>query len=155
MPVMMDHGALTDALLAHLTTELGTGSTDPLVGDGEKPETPCGWLDGQPGFAVFRPYVVLVSAGAVPRALGIDGPLPTWAVNWSLRSFGGSRDQCDQMATKARRAVAGFTQSKFGDAPQWKVAGTEWPALGAVTRVDATKPAFWQVFDTVTLLCTS
>jgi hypothetical protein len=154
MAVMMDHGALTDLLLAHLVAELGSTSTDPGVGDGEKPPE-CGWLDGQPGFDAFRPYVVLVSAGAVPRALGIDGPLPTWAVNWSLRSFGGSRAQCDQMATAARQAVAGFTHTKFGDVPRWVVAGTEWPALGPVTRVDATKPAFWQVFDTVTLLCTS
>lgn len=149
---MLDTGALTDDLLAHLQTALGTGTTDPLVGDGVAPAD-VGWANGQPGSGVFRPYVVLVDSGAVPRALSLQSPIPVWATNWSLRSFGGSRSQVSWMATKARRAVAGFVQHQFGSDPVWKVIGQEWSALGGATRVDATEPKGWQIFDTVSLLC--
>ena len=152
LPVMADTGALTDELIQHLQVALGTTENDPLVGDGVAPKN-VGPLTGQPGTSIFRPYVVLVDMGAVPRALALNSPIPVWATNWSLRSFGGSRQQVSWMATAARRAVAGFTHHQFGTDPIWKVIGQEWPALGGATRVDATDPKNWQIFDTVCLLC--
>ena len=146
-----NHGALTDALFASLQTSLGTSPVDPLVGDGVAPAG-GGWLEGQPGDGVFRPYCVLVSAGASTRGMSIATYEPVvWTVGFSLRSFGGSRVQCDRMADRARNVVAGIVGTSFGQ-PSWRVISVEWQSLGPVVRVDSTSPAFWQVFDSVSLV---
>jgi hypothetical protein len=149
-----DHGALTDLFLESLQTGLGTGPADPLVGDALAPAG-GGWLDGQPGDGVFRPYVVLASGGAAVRgpALSSYDPL-IWTVGFSLRSFGGSRSQCDRMAHRARGVISEVAGSLFGD-PAWSVISVEWQGLGPVVRVDAVSPPFWQVFDTVSLVVSS
>jgi hypothetical protein len=148
---MIDHGVLTDHVLAALQASFDELTTPPpLVGDGEAP-IDGGWVEGQPGSGAFRPYTVLVSAGAAPRGPDLGSPEPPWAVGFSLRSFAGSRKQCDWIATKARLAVRGLLRDEF-DAP-WKVSGVEWQSLGPVVRVDATSPKTWQVFDSTVLVC--
>ena len=147
MSVLIDTGALTDLVLAHL------GTANVLVGDGVAPAE-GGWLSGQPGAGVFRPYATLVVTGGVPAALGLDSDFPAWAVGFSLRSFGGSRSQCDAQAALARGAMEGLQQETFG-AAAWVIAGVQWQALGAMVRVDASSPPFWQVFDTLALVCSS
>lgn len=151
---MLDHGLLTDLVLAHLESQVA-GLVDspalPLVGDGVAPDG-GGWLEGQPGAGVFRPYVVVASAGAVPRYLDVSSFDPDWGVGFSLRSYGGSRKQCDWMATLSRRAVAGVASLAVGE---WRVIGVEWGTLGPVSRVDATSPPFWQSFDSVSLVLSS
>ena len=152
---MFDHGALTDVVLAHLTAAVSTHVTSsalPLVGDGIAP-TDGGWINGQPGDGVFRPYVVVVSGGAAPRNLDVSQFDPGWAVSLSLRSFGGSRKQCDWMATLARTCISTIYHTDFGQG--WQIIGVEWGSLGPVSRIDATAPAFWQVFDNLTLVTSS
>ena len=143
---MIDTGALTDALLAHLDAE-----TSMLIGDGLAP-LEGGWLKGQPNQAAFRPYAVLICNGASPRDVVMTSSLPEWDVTWSLRCFGGSRKQVDWAAFEARKAVFGFVSSTFGN-PSYKVYGLDWKQLGSVTRIDSVDPAFWQIFDTFTFAC--
>jgi len=142
----MDHGALTDALIAYMDAQ-----TDLLIGDGLAP-LDGGWLLGQPNNSVFRPYAVLVSGGAMMRDTPMNSFDPNWSVSWSLRSFGGSRKQVDWAAHKARLSIESFVGTTFG-APVFKVYSLEWKNLGAVTRIDSTDPPFWQVFDTFNFVC--
>lgn len=143
---MIEHGALTDLLLTHLETESGQ-----LVGDGIAPAE-GGWADGQPNKGIFVPYMVAVSSGATVEindmAYAID-----WRVNWSLRSFGGSRKQADWIATKSRNAVEGLLHSTFGTDDPYKIIGVAWSALGPVTRIDTVNPPFWQTFDSFGFIC--
>ena len=155
---MFDHGALTDLVLGYLATAFEsnvdiTSGKEPPIGDGVAPAE-GGWDAGQAGTGVFVPYVVLVSGGAVPVALDIANSVPAWGVGFSLRSFGGSRAQCDWIATQSRRALEGIKRSTFGD-PVAKVINVQWVTLGPVARNDSTAPPSWGVFDTVTLVCDS
>jgi hypothetical protein len=143
----VDHGALTDLLLAAIEDYFGVTPLSPLVGDGEAPAG-GGWLEGQAGVGVFRPYTVVVSAGAVPLAPDMSSHGVCWKVGFSLRSFGGSRRQCDRQAFMARGGVEAVHQLSFGSDP-WRVFGFEWTALGPVSRIDSTSPAFWQAFDSI------
>ena len=157
MKSMIDHGALTDLVLATLGAQLGTAKTSPGIGDGVKPNE-TGWLGGQPGDDIFRPYLVLVSGGATPIGQDLETSTPMFGVTFSLRCFGGSRKQCDWMATQARSALFHVIREVFGDpkgdpTKYWAVMGLTWGSLGALTRVDATDPPFWQVADTFTLNC--
>lgn len=141
---MIDHGALTERLLAHLSL------TVDHVGDGVAPYD-GGWLDGQPNSGAFVPYVVLVSQGAYPKVTtfcnGYD-----WDVSWSLRSFGGSRKQCDWIALQARESIDAFAQHVFGANP-YAVKNVTWGSLGAVQRIDTVDPPYWQSFDSFSLYC--
>jgi hypothetical protein len=146
---VIDHGALTDAILTQMAT------SGELVGDGVAP-VDGGWLQGQPNQSVFVPYTVLVSTGANVMINDLDGNLD-WTVNFNLRHFGGSRKQCDWIATKIRNVIdAGpnnLLHSVFGTTVPYKVTSIQWQALGAVNRVDTVNPAFWQTFDTVGFVC--
>jgi hypothetical protein len=151
---MLDHGLLTDLVISHLEDRIAalvSSSALPLVGDGVAPDG-GGWLEGQPGQGVFRPYVVVASGGASPRYQNLSTFEPNWGANYSLRSFGGSRKQCDWMATISRQAIEGMVPTAVGT---WQVIGLEWGSLGPVSRVDATAPPFWQVFDSVSLVLSS
>ena len=145
---MLDHGALTDLVLEHLTMQQEVV----LIGDGVAP-LDGGWQKGQPNQNVFRPYAVLVSGGAGVREnavfTGID---PTWAVTWSLRSFGGSRKQVDWTAHIVRQAIEGLMKKTFGS-PTYKIHAVEWQSLGSVSRLDSTDPPFWQAFDSFATVC--
>ena len=128
---MLDHGALTDYVLAALTAGIAanvTGSALPLVGDGVAPAD-GGWIHGQPGDGVFRPYVALVSGGASPINEHLDSFNPDWSVTFSLRSFGGSRKQCDWMATLMRGLIAGLAHHTVGS---WSIIGIRWGSWGPV-----------------------
>lgn len=153
---VLDHGALTDMVLAYLATGVAanpdvTTGKEPPIGDGVAPAA-GGWVDGQPGSGIFVPYVTLMSGGAAPRALSPASVVPTWAVAFELRSTGGSRSQVDWMAKVARDSLDGLKLQRFGD-PSWKVVNVEWVRLGPVTRNDATAPPTWQAADTVSLIC--
>lgn len=146
---MLDHGALTDAILTQLAT------SGELIGDGIAP-VDGGWLQGQPNQSVFVPYTVLVSTGSNVMINDLDGNLD-WTVNFNLRHFGGSRKQVDWIANKTRSVVdAGVNtllHSTFGTAEVYKVTAIQWQTLGSVNRVDTVNPAFWQCFDNLGFIC--
>jgi hypothetical protein len=147
---VINHGALTDALITQLVTDTGE-----LVGDGVAP-TAGGWLAGQPNQSVYVPYIVLASQGASVMINDLDGNLD-WTVTWSMRYFAGSRKQVDWIANKARNAIDGGPNNvlykTFGTTPQYKITAVQWTNLGAVQRVDTVNPPYWQVFDSFGLVC--
>lgn len=137
---MIDLGALAGLLLG----VLGDGSGQ-LVGDGVAPEG-GGWLSGQPNVSAFVPYGVLASTGAVlaDPALRYGDQVRSWDASWRLSSFGGSRSQCDWVATRLRLAAAGCIGVRFGD---FRVSMLSWRSLGAMVRSDAVDPPMWSVVD--------
>jgi hypothetical protein len=152
--MVLDVGLLTDSLLSHVTARIASlvvSTPRPLVGDGVAPAG-GGWLEGQPGQGVFRPYAVVASAGVSPVYQNLSSFDPDWNASFSLRSFGGSRKQCDWMANLSRLAIAGFVPKSVGS---FSVIGLQWGGLGPTSRVDATEPPFWQVFDSFSLVLSS
>jgi hypothetical protein len=152
---MLDHNALTTALVAHMNAEFSariSSSALPLVSVGIAPQA-GGWLNGQPGDGIYRPYTVIVAGGAAPRYLDLSSFDPEWAVSFSLRSFGGSYDQCEWMAALARNSVSTIAHKTFDT--NWSIIGYEWDSLGPVSRLDSTAPPSWQVFDNLTLVTAS
>jgi hypothetical protein len=142
---VIDHGALTDALLAHMRL------TGELVGDGVAPSG-GGWLMGQPNLDTFAPYLVIVDGGGVARDGGVMGSRPNWQTTWSFRFFGGSRRQCDWIAGVFRPEVDTFLNTEFG-LDIHKVIDSGVQSLGPVSRNDQVDPPYWQSFDAVSILC--
>lgn len=144
---MIDHGALTDALLAHLAEV-------ELIGDGVAPSG-GGWVEGQPNVVAFRPYAVLVDGGMQPITSPnlIKTSRPDWTASWSLRYFGGSRKQCDWIAGLFRPAIEGLRGQTFGIDPH-KIRSVDPLMMGAVSRNDQVDPPYWQAFDSLTLQIT-
>ena len=144
---MINHGALTDALITRVTT----GSAQ-LVGDGIAPEG-GGWATGQPNKGIFVPYIVVVSQGARVSTENFTGFMD-WRVTWSTRNFGGSRKQVDWVAQKSRESIDSINKTLFGESgDQYKIINVEWDSLGAVQRIDTVNPPFWQTFDSFALIC--
>jgi hypothetical protein len=150
MPAVLDHPSLVDAIETALTAGIAaevTSSQKPLVDRGQAPKA-GGWVAGQPGRGVFRPYVVIVAGDSVPRH-----PAPTsypdWASGFSLRSFGGSFDQANWMATLIRRIAPTLKGIQYA-AGDWEIIALEWGSLGGPIRNDASDPPLWQVFDSLT-----
>lgn len=143
---MIDHGALTDRMIETLAQ-----ATEERVGDGVAPAD-GGWLAGQPNVGVFVPYLVLVDGGMIPRN-DVMCDNPDWLATWSVRYFGGSRSQCDWIASKGRNALPSLDRMTFGGLDVYQVQSRDLVSIGAVTRVDQVDPPYWQCFDTVQLLC--
>ena len=154
---MIDTGALTDLLIAHLVAAI---AADPAVTDPAKPPpvgdnvAPAagGWVDGQPGAGVYVPYLVVVTAGSAPRTLAQSTTVPAWGCGYSVRAHGGNRTQTDWMAKVGRDAIAGLKGHLFGADPAWGIINVEWTGLGPMLRNDSTAPPSWSVADTVTLV---
>jgi hypothetical protein len=145
---MIDSGALTDLVLEHLSVQ-----TEVVIGDNAAPIN-VGWLKGQPNQNVFKPYAVLITSGGnVREQANFTGIDPTWAVTWSLRTFGGSRKQVDWAAFVVRQALEGLMKQTFGSDPVYKIHAVEWQSLGSVNRLDTTDPPFWQIYDTFVTVC--
>lgn len=146
---MIDHGALTDAVLASLI-----GATGELLGDGVAPGE-GGWVMGQPNTDVFRPYGVLVDGGMNPIQTPnlIRTGRPDWTATWSLRYFGGSRKQCEWIAGVFRPAIEVMRGMVFGTDPHL-VRTVDPLMMGSVMRNDQVDPPYWQVIDNLTMQIT-
>ena len=143
---MIDTGALTDGVLQTLAEASGQ-----LLGDGYKPEK-AGWLDGQPNVGVFAPYGVLFFQGGAPRdaTLRFEELVRGWSVNFDLSYFGGSRKQCDWVATQFRDKYGVLMRKKFGD---YTVMGASLRTIGVMERRDDIDPPLWYVTDRIVLYC--
>ena len=141
---MIDHGALTDAILLALAEV-------ELMGDGIAPPD-GGWLMGQPNVVAFRPYGVLVDGGMNPiQSPQLSGlTTPDWTASWSMRYFGGSRKQCEWIAGQFRPSIAGLRGLEFGEDVH-KIVNVNPLMMGAVTRNDQVDPPYWQSFDNLTM----
>jgi hypothetical protein len=141
---VIDHGALTDAILASL------GAVE-LMGDGIAPNE-GGWIMGQPNVVAFRPYGVLVDGGMMPVESPqlIKGSRTDWKASWSLRYFGGSRQQCDWIAGVFRPEIDRLRNLEFGTDVH-RILNTDPLVIGAVMRNDQVDPPYWQASDNLTL----
>lgn len=144
-------GPVTDDLIDYLGTQLVGLAV--LIGDGEAPRA-GGWTGGQPGEGEFQAYTVL-STG--PARVNNRDPLAnnstSWLASYTLRSVGTSRTQADWAADTTRAAVASYAKRNIEVATGniWSVQRAVYETLGPVTRIDATKPAHWELADTFTL----
>lgn len=141
---MINIGALTDAVIAHLS---GEGL---LIGDGIAPKE-SGWTQGSPNVDRFIPCTVIGTEAAVPSLDGL-GMLPEWEVAFTLRHYGGARRQCDFQAHAARVAFQSVDGLSFGD-PVHRIIRVRWSSLGGLVRLDQLNPPFWQAYDQVAVMC--
>jgi hypothetical protein len=143
---VIDVGQLTKQVVMALGESSGQ-----LFGDGIAPEG-GGWLSGQPNVSAFVPYGVLLFQGATlsDPALRYNEQIRSWSTNWRVSSFGGSREQCDWMATLAREGLDDCLGQQFG---AYTVTMATWGSLGAMTRNDGIDPPMWSVTDTFSLRC--
>lgn len=143
---MIDIGDLT----ARIVAVLGEQSKQ-LVGDGIAPEG-GGWLSGQPNVSAFVPYGVVSFQGAAlsDTALRYSEQVRSWGTQWRVSSYGGSREQCDWVATLMRAAVGDCIGQQAG---AYRVAMASWRSLGPMMRSDAIDPPMWSVSDAFTLRC--
>lgn len=142
---MINIGALTDLAFATIAT------TNLKVGDGVAP-VDGGWLSGSANVDAFIPYTVISSVGAA-LALPDLWSEPDWSATFSLRSYGGSRKQCDFAANVARNAVKTLRDESFGPVNWFKIINVADWRIGSVERLDQVDPPYWQVFDSFSLIC--
>lgn len=143
---MIDIGALTAQVVMALASE-----SRQLVGDGIAPAG-GGWLSGQPNVSAFVPYgVVLFQGASLPDpALRYSQQIRSWETQWRVSSYGGSRVQCDWVATLMREGVDDCIGQEFGG---YRVSTAMWRSLGPMNRSDAVDPPMWNVSDSFTLRC--
>lgn len=142
---MISTGAMTQMLLSVLS------SSGVLIGDGVAPKE-AGWSSGTPNTGEFVAYSVLGFAGASPSNPEIHHRDPEWSTSWSLRHYGGGREQADWVADKVRTALMSVDRAPFGSVDAHRVIGVQWVSLGALSRNDTVDPPYWQSQDLVTLL---
>lgn len=143
---MISTGALTDLFLDALR------SSGVIVGDGVAPGE-VGWSSGTPNTGVFVAYSVLGFGGASPANPDVDHSDPEFTTNWSLRHYGGSREQADWVADRVRAAVHVVAKVPFGQqSDRHRVIGVRWVSLGQLSRNDTVDPPYWQAQDSVQLM---
>ena len=143
---MIDIGQLTTQVVAALSESSGQ-----RIGDGIAPQG-VGWLSGQPNVSAFIPYSVVVFQGGQPAetAWSYSEQVRAWTTSWRVSSYGGSREQCDWMATAARDGVFPCIGRLFG---AYRVSMASWGSLGPMTRNDSVDPPMWSVTDMFILRC--
>ncbi len=143
---MIDIGQLTSQVVMALGSE-----SRQLVGDGIAPQG-GGWLSGQPNVSAFVPYGVVLFQGAslADPALRYAEQVRAWETQWRVSSYGGSREQCDWVATLMREGVDDCIGQVFG---AYRVSMASWRSLGSMNRSDAIDPPLWSVSDSFTLRC--
>ena len=73
-----------------------------------------------------------------------------WQTQWRVSSYGGSREQCDWVATLMREGV----RYCIGQSVEtYRVSMATWRSLGPMNRSDAIDPPIWSVSDSFTLRC--
>lgn len=133
-----------------LTTLSATGKP---VGDGRAPQN-AGWSGNMPNKdgSNFTPYSVL-TPGPASQSMGpMSDAQADWHLDYSISSFGVSRQQCEWMSDKARLtlAVLAKTQVTLGTST-YRVQQVRVDALGGIQRIDATDPPYWGQNDQVSI----
>jgi hypothetical protein len=146
VPAPLQRRYLTDLVLSQLA------STGKPVGDAVSPST-GGW-QGQPNAdgSNFVPYVVCIPGPASMSSGPFGDTQADWQLDYSLISFGVSREQVEWMADSARLAAVTLPRSTVMlGSDGYAVQQARERIIGPVQRVDATEPAFYSQTDAVTL----
>lgn len=146
VPSPLQRRFLTDVMLSQLA------STNKPVGDAISPAG-GGW-QGQPNAdgSNFVPYVVCIPGPASVSSGPFGDTQADWQLDYTLISFGVSREQVEWMADSARVAAVTLPRTTVMLGPDgYAVQQARERIIGPVQRVDATEPAFYSQTDAVTL----
>lgn len=141
-----DRAPLTDTLIAALNTVVE------FVGDVKSPMD-AGW-QADPGGneSVFIPYVVL-SPQPSPAPTGSLGDSQVdWKLPYTLTTYGVTRQQIEDVADEARRAVLGLNNVSItmnDGTTVWKIIGVTSQNIGGVGYTDQIKPTAYSQSDSV------
>lgn len=138
---MIEQGTLTEdvvTLLSNVITEVGDNLA-PVNG---------GWVKGQPNVNAFIPYAVVMTGELRPRSTHAGCSYQEWDAFYSIRYFGGSREQLSRVTQTGREELA-FKRWITGTNDRYDIVQTHFPSLGSITRIDNVDPPFWQVYDSV------
>jgi len=141
-------GPITDYLLTELVNTLD----GVLVGDGVAPDD-GGWKGGDIGAGTFAAYVVLTTGVATqvntpPQGLK-DQSGDAWNLTYTLASYGGVRQQADDVADQVRAAWQQIDLLRSVDLGQpWGFQSRQITTYGAVSPEYAgTRVQWWSVSD--------
>ena len=138
---MIEQGTLTEDVIAFFVSE------GLEVGDNLAPAN-GGWVKGQPNVNAFVPYVVVMTGDVRPKQGAAGCSYEEWDAFFSIRYFGGSREQLSKVTQTGRNLLA-FKRWITGVDDRFDVIQTHFVSLGAVTRVDTVDPPMWQVYDSI------
>jgi hypothetical protein len=141
-----DRAPLTDAIITALQTVVE------FVGDVVAPQD-AGWQNFPGGNdSMFIPYVVL-SPQASPAPTGSlgDGQID-WRLPYTLTTYGVTRQQIEDVADEARRAVLALNNVSItmnDGTTVWKIIGVTSQNIGGVGYTDQIKPTAYSQSDSV------
>jgi len=141
-----DRAPLTDAIVTALSTVVE------FVGDVVAPQD-AGWQSYPGGNeSVFIPYVTVTPqpSPAPEGSLG-DGQID-WRLPYTLTTYGVTRQQIEDVADDARRAVLGLNNISItmnDGTTVWKIIGVTSQNIGGVGFTDQIKPTAYSQSDSV------
>jgi len=149
MPSTPDRAPLTDALIAALEAAVE------FVGDVKAPDA-AGWQSHPGGNdSIFIPYVVL-SPQSSPAPTGSLGDSQIdWRLPYTLTTYGVTRQQIEDVADEARRAVLALkdvTITMNDTTTVWKIIGVTSQNIGGVGFTDQIKPTAYSQSDSVLVM---
>lgn len=155
MSTDLERRPLTAALKTQLeTVQVGSPAANAKVGVGVMP-LDSGWGTSDPNEPshVFTPYFVIATQTATPAADtgSFADPQGDWHLPYVIQSYGVTHDQAEWMADKGRAAMAALLHEIFQLGPsKYKVQQLWQGSIGAVTRVPASDPPYYNQPDSVT-----
>lgn len=141
---MISRRNLTDLLVTTLATQTGYP-----VGDAHTPDPPYGW-SGQPGDpgSTFSPYSIITPMTSSRASGPLSDTHSDWQLNYSVSSFGTSREQCEWISDKARSAFISLKNTNFdGIDSQYRIQQIRTETLGGVIRSDSVEPPLFGQTD--------
>jgi hypothetical protein len=148
MPSTPDRAPLTDTLIAALT------SVVEFVGDVKAPED-AGWQSHPGGNdSIFIPYVILTPMVSPAPVGSLGDSQIDWRLPYTLTTYGVTRQQIEDVADEARRAVLGLNNVvvSMHDGTTWKIIGVTSQNIGGVGYTDQIKPTANSQSDSVLVM---
>lgn len=141
-----DRGPLTAVVLAAIA-----GVVE-YVGDIKAP-TDAGWQENPGGNdSEFIPYTVVTPMASMAPTGSLDDPQIDWRLPYTLTTYGVARQQIEDVADDARRAVLGLigTVVSMNDGvTTWKVINVTSQNIGGIGYSDQVKPTAYSQSDSV------
>ena len=149
MPSTPDRAPLTDALITALATVVE------FVGDVTAPDD-AGWQDDPGGnSSMFIPYVVLTPQPSPAPTGSLGDSQIDWKLPYTLTTYGVTRQQIEDVADEARRAVLALkdvTITMNDTTTVWKIIGVTSQNIAGVGFTDQIKPTAYSQSDSVLVM---
>ena len=148
---MISRRRLTDLLLISIAN-----TTNKPVHDAQPSDEQYGW-SGTPGESgsYFTPYSVLIPQ----QSSGANGPLSDthsdWRINYSISSFGSSREQVEWIADLARSSFIQLHRTSFdGIDASYTIQQVRTENMGGVVRSESIEPPIFGQTDSFSVWAT-